>query len=114
MNNRRTLLWLGLLVLLLAYVNPELKDFHAYVQKKVASAGNSSDKLMENFVAGVSENALKAAQEQGAVRKNYLIFSIFEIENPTDHKTHRVLGFAKSVFIPLNEAPPEWKEIKVD
>ncbi len=113
MNNRRTFLWLGLLVILLAYVNPEQKDFEAYVHKRIASAPAAGDKPIRDLVAGISDNALKAARERGAVRKNYIILSIFEIEYPVDHKIHRVLGFAKNVFIPLNESP-KWEEITVD
>jgi hypothetical protein len=64
-------------------------------------------------MSGISPNALKEAQEKGAARKNYLIFSIFEIRNETDGKVHRILGFGKRVFIPLNESP-KWEELKID
>ena len=113
MKNRRLFISLGLLILLLAYFNPEQKDFHAYVQRKVAKAGGPGEKPIRDLVAGISEDALKAAQKEGAVRKNYVVFSIFEIENPTDHKVHKILGLVKNFFIPLNESP-KWKEVKAD
>jgi len=114
MNSRlRVLIVLALVGGLLAAFNPGLNDFYAYVQKKMEASGNPADKPFQDLMAGISKEALKEAQEKGAVRKDYGIFSVFEINNVREKKIHKVLGFGKKVFIPLNETP-KWDELKVD
>jgi len=114
MNPRlRHFLWIALPVTVLALLNPGYDEFYAYVQKQVAISGKSAAEPLRDLMSGISANALKEAQEKGASRKNYLIFSIFEIRDAAERKVHRILGFGKKIFIPLNEIP-KWEELKLE
>jgi hypothetical protein len=114
MNPRlRHFLWNALPVAALAFLNPGYDEFYAYVQKQIAISGKSAAEPLRDLMSGISARALKEAQEKGAARKNYLIFSIFEIRNEAEGKVHRILGFGKKIFIPLNETP-KWEEMKLE
>ena len=114
MNPRlRHFLWIALPVGVLALLNPGYDEFYAYIQQQISTSGNSSAKPLRDMMSGISAKALKEAQEKGAARKNYFIFSVFEIRNETEGKVHRILGFGKKIFIPLNETP-KWEELKLD
>ena len=114
MNSRiRFLFIVALLVALLAAFNPGLDEFNGYVKKQIERPADSMDKPLRDMVSGISKDALKEAQEKGAVRKDYVIFSIFEIRNPREQKVHKILGFGKKIFIPLNETP-KWEELRPD
>jgi len=116
MNSRmRFLIILALLVAILAAFNPGLDEFKNYVKNKIniETTGNAIDKPLRDLVSGISKEELKEAQEQGAIRKDYVIFSIFEIRNAHENKVHKILGFGKKIFIPLNETP-KWDELKED
>ncbi len=112
MNSRlRLFLVIAIIVGGLAAVNPGLDEFYAYVQKQTEMSVSSVDKPMRDLMVGISKDALAEAQAQGAVRKDYVICSIFVINNEREKKIHKVLGFAKKIFIPLNESP-KWEELK--
>jgi uncharacterized protein YxeA len=112
MNPRlRLLIIIAIIVAVLAAFNPGMNEFNGYVQKQIKIASvDSPDFGIRDMMSGISKDALNEAKEQGAVRKDYVIFSIFEIRNPREQKVHKVLGFAKKVFIPLNESP-KWDEV---
>jgi hypothetical protein len=114
MNPRlRGFLWVALPVAVLALLNPGYDEFYAYIQQRISTSGNSAAKPLRDMMSGISAKALKEAQEKGAARKNYVIFSVFEIRNEAEGKVHRILGFGKKIFIPLNETP-KWEELKLD
>ena len=115
MNPRiRFLMVVAAIALVLAASNPGLMEFNAYVKAQIEKSQDTSvDRQMRDMMVGVSKTALQQALEKGAVRKDYAVFSIFEIENPAENKIHKILGFAKKVFIPLNESP-KWDELKPD
>lgn len=110
----RFLMIVATIALVLAAVNPGLVEFNAYIQAQIEKAQEDSvDKQIRDLMVGVSKTALQEALKKGAVRKDYAVFSIFEIDNPAEKKVHKILGFAKKVFIPLNESP-KWEEVKTD
>jgi hypothetical protein len=113
--NPRLRLWLkiGIPVALLASVNPGFDEFSTYVHRQSTVAGKAGDRPLRGMMSGISADALKEAREKGATRKNYVIFSIFEIRNAAEGKVHRILGFGKKIFIPLNETP-KWEELKLE
>jgi len=85
--------------------NPRSEDFISYVERQIERAKNTrNDSFYELFV-GLSDEAKTTVMEQGVRRRDYLLFSIFEVLNPESKSVHTVLGVAKKIFIPLNEHP---------
>lgn len=110
----RFLMVVAVVFLVLAASNPGLMEFNAYIKAQIEKSQDTSvDTQMRDMMVGVSKTALQEALEKGAVRKDYAICSIFEIENPAEKKVHRILGFGKKIFIPLNESP-KWEEVKTE
>jgi|GEM_PF-1801078 len=112
MNSRlRLFLVIAIIVGGLAAVNPGLEEFSVYVKKQMEISASSANHPMRDLLSGISKEALAEAEAQGVVRKDYVICSIFEIKIVHERKTHKVLGFGKTIFIPLNESP-KWDELK--
>jgi hypothetical protein len=112
MNSRlRLFLVIAIIVGGLAAVNPGLEEFSAYVKKQLERSTSTVDQPMRDLLSGISKNALAEAEARGVVRKDYVVCSIFEINNEREKKIHKVLGFGKKIFIPLNESP-KWEELK--
>lgn len=110
----RFLMVVAVIVLVLAASNPGLMEFNAYIKTQIEKSQETAvDKQIRDMMVGVSKTALQEALAKGAVRKDYAVFSIFEIENPAEKKVHRILGFGKKIFIPLNESP-KWEEVKTE
>jgi hypothetical protein len=107
----RLLLVLALIALGLAAVNPGMEEFSAYIQKRSETPVNPADHPLGDMMTGISKDTLAGAQGENVVRKDFFIFSLFEIRDPRENKVHKILGFGKKIFIPLNEGPmrPELK-----
>ena len=69
---------LGLVALVLAFTNPNEKDFKYEIVKKIQESGEIDDlNPFQKLMVGIASYAIDSVTE----RKNYLIFSIFEIDS---------------------------------
>jgi len=81
--------------------NPVQEEFMSYVQRQVGKNNLTDDPLHRMFV-GLADEVKSRALSQGAIRRDFFFFSIFEVPDPDTETSYKVLGFAHQIFIPLN------------
>jgi len=84
--------------------NPVQEDFMSYVQRQIGRNTLTDDPLHRMF-AGLADGVKSRALSQGAIRRDFFFFSIFEVPDPDTETAYKVLGFARQIFIPLNAGP---------
>jgi uncharacterized protein YxeA len=82
--------------------NPSEGDFMNYIDKQAKMAKDKSEDSLKKFLVGLDEKAENLAVKGETQRKDYYIFSIFEVSDKESNQVFRVVGFAKKIFIPLN------------
>jgi len=97
-----TIIFIGAILAFFYTANPSEADFMNYVEKQVKAAKARKEDSLKKFLVGLNDEAKAMAVKEGTTRKNYYLFSIFEVLDKDGNKVHKVIGFAKKIFLPLN------------
>jgi hypothetical protein len=82
--------------------NPTEADFMSYVEKQVKEAKAKKEDSLKKFLVGLNDEAKTMALKEGMTRKDYYLFSIFEVSDSEGNHVHKVIGVAQKLFFPLN------------
>jgi hypothetical protein len=87
--------------------NPSEDDFMNYIDKQVKMSKEKNEDSLKKFLVGLDEKAENLAVKGETRRKDFYIFSIFEVSDKEGNHVYKVIGFAKKIFIPLNPGQKE-------
>jgi uncharacterized protein YxeA len=82
--------------------NPTEADFFNYVDKQIKEAKAKKEDSLKKFLVGLDDEAKTFAVKEGTTRKDYYLFSIFEVSDSQGNHVHKTIGFAQKIFLPLN------------
>jgi hypothetical protein len=97
-----TIVIIGAILAFFYTTNPTEADFINYVEKQVKEAKAKKEDSLKKFLVGLNDEAKTLAVKEGTTRKDYYLFSIFEVSDNQGNHIHKVIGFAQKIFLPLN------------
>jgi len=106
---KRILVRLAILAVLVLLVisNPKTEDFLSYVEDSTPGGDR-----MKDFFLDLGQETKTLALKEGVERKSYFFFSVFKVSDEKGEKNYKVLGFARSIFVPLTRKQ-ETKDIGI-
>jgi len=96
------IIFIGAILAFFYTTNPSQAEFMNYVEKQVKEAKAKEEDSLKKFLVGLNDKAKTLAVKEGTTRKDYYLFSIFEVMDSESNKVHKVIGFARKIFLPLN------------
>jgi uncharacterized protein YxeA len=97
-----TIVIIGAILAFFYTTNPTEADFMKYVEKQVKEAKAKKEDSLKKFLVGLNDVAKTLALKEGTTRKDYYLFSIFEVSDSEGNRVHKVIGLAQKLFFPLN------------
>jgi hypothetical protein len=85
----------------LYFTNPSLDDFKGYLQKKLDKARVGGQEDLEKLLVGLPEGLDETAVKRAKMRRNYYLWTVFEVPDREGKAAVRIMGFARKIFIPL-------------